>query len=291
VNHEEFLPGSAGEDPENYPARLEVNLIPDADEEAPGDPVLVAMAELHDGMAELRELTEELLALRQEEADALSAARLAMEQLDKQVSRAGKELFRTNTQADTQLGQVKAMLDQVRETEKYRDRHLDQLRRELETARTDGKAEALGNLLPILDGLEEALAAGERLLLPFVPDREGRNPPSGLSFGARLLAAWRLVLGTYVPGDIQPGLLKPEALAAWLHGLELLQARVLDTLAGADIHPMETENQAFDPHLHIAFETAPVSGTHPSGTIVREIRTGYYAGAGILRCAEVVVAK
>lgn len=255
------------------------------------DPILSALADLQDGMADVREFTKELLVSRQEESGELTAARHAMEQLDKQISRAGKELFRTNSQADTQIAQVKAMLDQVREAEKYRDRHLDQLRRDLETARTDGKVTTLRNLLPVLDGLGEALAAGERLLLHHLPSAEGHPASPTLSLRARLLAAWRLLRGTYVPTDIAPSLLKPEALAAWLHGLELLQARVLDTLGGADIHPMETEGQSFDPHLHVAFETAPASDLHPSGTIVREIRTGYYAGEGVLRCAEVVVAK
>jgi molecular chaperone GrpE len=85
--------------------------------------------------------------------------------------------------------------------------------------------------------------------------------------------------------------LRPQALAAWLKGLDLLRERLLEHLAEEGIRPMETLGRAFDPHLHLALETAPPDPEHPAGTIVREARPGYLLDGAVLRYAEVVVAK
>jgi molecular chaperone GrpE len=85
--------------------------------------------------------------------------------------------------------------------------------------------------------------------------------------------------------------LRPEALAGWLKGLELLRERLLEHFAEEGIRPMATLGEPFDPHLHLAFGTVPPDPGHPAGTIVREARPGYLLGDTVLRYAEVVVAK
>jgi molecular chaperone GrpE len=234
-------------------------------------------------MESLRATVEAIQEHQREDRALGEEARQSTEQLERQVSRVGKELFRTNTQAEAQIAQAKVMLDQAREAEKYRDRHLEQSRRDLETARSDGKMEALLALLPVLDSLGEALAGGARCL-PLRESDERVRPPS---MRARLEGAWKALRGKDFQGGSGPG---PEILGAWMHGLALIQARILDTLADARIHPMETAGQVFDPHLHVAVDVVPSEGV-PTGTLLREVRRGYFAGDKVLRCAEVVVAR
>ncbi|HTF87258.1 MAG TPA: nucleotide exchange factor GrpE [Planctomycetota bacterium] len=75
-------------------------------------------------------------------------------------------------------------------------------------------------------------------------------------------------------------------------GVEMTRAELLRTIAGAGVQPMAdlTPGDRFDPALHQAVATVPVSGRDP-GTIVEVVRTGYSWGDLVLRPAQVVVAS
>ncbi len=100
----------------------------------------------------------------------LDALRESTEKLEKQVSRAGKEQFKANALAETGQKSVSAMMEQLRQADVYRERELAQARERLAGAR-EGRLDIIKSLLPVLDGLGEALASGERLLR-----RAGQTP-------------------------------------------------------------------------------------------------------------------
>jgi molecular chaperone GrpE (heat shock protein) len=255
--------------------------------------------------AEVSRLTQALTELQAAQAE--SQARLAgagetLDRLEKQTTRAGKEQFKANAAAEAQQQAVKALLDQVRAAEDARDREVAALREALRQAPAEGRGEVLRALLPVVDGLDEALAAGQRLLAaapaqPAAPAGQAPMMPE-VSLAARLIAAWELVSSPAAPAASAPPPASPparpadrEALAAWLQGLGLVRARLLDLLAAEAIYPIAAEGEAFDPHQHVAVDTVPAEAGVAPGTIVDETRRGYRQGQAVLRYAEVIVAK
>ena len=229
---------------------------------------------------------------REEDLEAWEALQQRLERMEKQIQRAGKEQFRTNAlteQTQTRLGTV---LETIQTLDEARNRELDQAREGLKEARTAGRVAFFTRFLPAMDSLEEALAAGRRQLAGGVAE-PGQGPPAPLPLGRRLGLAFRLLRGSWIPWEASAGpreQLRPESLAAWLAGLELLRDRLLEHFAEEGIRPMATLGEPFNPQLHLAFKTVPAL-VHPSGTIVEEVRAGYRMGDTVLRYAEVVVAK
>lgn len=75
------------------------------------------------------------------------------------------------------------------------------------------------------------------------------------------------------------------------YGIELARKKVLETLAGMQVRPMETVGRSFDPRHHEAVEAVPAGdGTEP-GIVVAEIQRGYLLGDDVLRPARVRVAQ
>jgi molecular chaperone GrpE len=81
-----------------------------------------------------------------------------------------------------------------------------------------------------------------------------------------------------------------QTLSAWLHGLEFVRRRLLDTLAAEGVTPIPATGTPFNPQLHLALEAVAAPKAAP-GTIVHEIRRGYLVGERVLRHAEVAVAR
>jgi molecular chaperone GrpE (heat shock protein) len=225
----------------------------------------------------------------------MKTLRETMEKTEKQLARLGKEQFKANLLAETQRQNVKELLDEIHEAEKHHERELAQLRERLSRARAEGRLEIIKSALPVLDGLDEALASGERLLKSSPPGRS--NPALHTprpTFRQRLSAAlWLLFARSESePHPARPAETLPrEAVASWLQGLSFVQDRLLSILAAEGIYPIDAEGEQFDPHQHVAVESAPVTGGLAPGSIVRELRRGYRLGDGaVLRYAEVVVA-
>ena len=214
------------------------------------------------------------------------AARLAelqttVEALGKTAARSGKEQFRANALAEALQQSVKAALEQLREAEVVRQREVAQLRQELQQAREGARLALVESLLPGLDGLDETLAAGERL-----HQRLEKKPVRRPGLFPRLKAAVRALFSSPAPaGTVDP------AMAAWLEGLRLVQERFLEVLAAEGVHPIETTGASFDPHWHMAVETIVAGGEVAPESIARETRRGYAAEDRVLRYAEVVVAR
>ncbi|MBI5293185.1 MAG: nucleotide exchange factor GrpE [Chloroflexi bacterium] len=255
-------------------------------------------ANVAESLTELQTTVAALTQVQSQTQTTLKALQEAVEKLEKQQARAGKEQFKANALAETHLKNFKTALEQLREAESYRDRELERLREKLATTRDEGRLEIIKGVLPVLDGLDEAIASGERLMknkaqIPGTAREQHANPKSQTSnsIRQRLRAAAKIL---FAPPAAEPApieTLSPEAVAAWLQGLSFVQDRLLAVLAAEGVHPIETEAEPFDPHWHVAIETVAASDGVESGAIVRELRRGYALGETALRYAEVVVAR
>ena len=201
-----------------------------------------------------------------------------VDRLDKQVVRAGRELFKANALAEAQQSTVEAALEQLKNAEAHRERELAELRDRVGEARDAGRVDLVQRVLPALDGLEEAIGSGQRLM-----EREAARVNSVPSIWERLNPAGRRSRASEASSR--------EAIAAWVAGLVFVRERLLDALAAVDVVPIIAEGRPFDPHRHVAVETVLASGTARPGAVVREHRRGYVRGSVILRYAEVVVAR
>jgi len=221
--------------------------------------------------------------------------------LEKQVGRAGREQFKANSMAEAQSAQFATALELLRAADMRREAELNALR---EQHRGDQAAARLGaaqDILPALDGLDEALRAG-RLLLASADRRESGRAAIAES-GARASAksargGWlRQHLGwPPTPAKAQHDAAVQQladlwaAIDSWVMGLTFVRQRLLDVLAAADVRPIIAAGRPFDPQHHIAIGVIPATENYPAGTVVEELRRGYLAGERVLRHAEVVVA-
>lgn len=221
--------------------------------------------------------------LTQSQTGTVAAMGEVTDRLEKQLNRAGKELFKANALADAQQKSAETMLAQLRDSEAYRERELTQLRERLAEAGAEGRLAVVRRLFPALDGLEEALASGRRRL-----QRAAAVPDSSvsLSFWQRLNPLPRTAAVSEAASSQETA-----ETAAWLEGLGHVQERLLEALAAVDVVPIPTAGCVFDPHLHVAVETAPATDLVRPGGIVREHRRGYVQGDTVLRYAEVIVAR
>ncbi len=257
-------------------------------------------ANVAESLTELQTTVAALTQVQSQTQTTLITLQEAVEKLEKQQARAGKEQFKANALAEAHLKNFKTTLEQLREAESYREREVERLREKLATTRDEGRLEIIKGVLPVLDGLDEAIASGERLMKSKaqIPN-PGHSPRIARELHAkrpnsiqqRLSAAAKIL---FAPPAVEPApieTLSPEAVAAWLQGLSFVQDRLLAVLAAEGVHPIETEAEPFDPHWHVAIETVAASDGLESGAIVRELRRGYALGETALRYAEVVVAR
>lgn len=217
-----------------------------------------------------------------------AALREGVAALDKQLSRVGREQFKANTLEEAQQRQAQAALEQLRDLSARREADLAVLREQLHADHSAQRLTVIQQLLPTLDGLNEALAAGQRLLAD-QPAPEPAALPAPLTLRERV--AFVLGRRTLPQVVVQSNGEWREAVAAWLRGIELVRERLLHVLSAEGVQPIDALGEMFDPHRHIAAETVPAADGIAPGTIVEEYRKGYQVGDRILRAAEVVVAK
>jgi molecular chaperone GrpE len=170
-------------------------------------------------------------------------------------------------------GTVPAAADRVEELERERDEYLDSLQRlkaefdnyrkraarEQESLSSRASEALLKELLPILDDLERALAAGEL-----------RN--------ARIATGQSPVAST-----------QRQREAELEEGVRLVHRALLEVMRKHGLELIETDG-AFDPHVHEALLAQPVEEVEP-GSVVEVLQKGYRLGDRVLRPARVVVAE
>ncbi len=187
--------------------------------------------------------------------------------LESEVRKLGKTHFKANMLAEKQTAQMEQALSELRTQHQEQEVLLEALIAERVAAEQQKWLEAL---LPVLDGLDQAILHGQKYLA--MRDKAAASPD---------LAPEQATLVS--PSD-------RAKLASWLDGLRLLRERLLQILNAGEVTAIPSVGHAFDPYLHVAVAVANADNT-PPGTIVSEERRGYRTPQGILRYAEVVVNK
>ncbi|MEE8389580.1 MAG: nucleotide exchange factor GrpE [Anaerolineae bacterium] len=190
--------------------------------------------------------------------------------LEKEIRRLGKAQFKANALAENQGARWEQIITSVQEAQKQQDELLATITHERIAAR---ERELLKTVLPALDGLENAIASGQRYL-----EIRDKAATSLKSSQTPITPAQAVLVS---PAD-------RAMLSGWLDGLRLVRERMLAILEAGDVAPIPTVGQPFDPYLHIAVGTT-TDGEGPAGTVVAEERCGYQSLAGVLRYAEVIV--
>lgn len=88
---------------------------------------------------------------------------------------------------------------------------------------------------------------------------------------------------------LQTGRAEGGSLADFLAGVELIQRRLMDDLAGFGVQPIAAVGEVFDPNVHEAIATDETDEYKPN-TILAELKRGYRVGDRLLRPAMVRVA-
>ena len=214
-------------------------------------------------------------------ADTPAEVAPALAALEKSVSRAGREQFKTLALVQTQQEQLGAALDALRVADARRAEELAAWPARAQRARDAARLEVAQALFPALDGLDEAINSGQRLL------DQPAAPLLAPSFFDRLFSR-RRAEEEDVRGSEEAAL--REAMAAWLTGLTFIKQRLLDVLAAEGARPIAALGQPFDPHYHVAVDVALAGEGLAPGMVAAESRRGYIAGDRVLRYAEVTVA-
>ena len=189
--------------------------------------------------------------------------------VQKQVAKSGREQFKLNTLVETQHKQMQLALQQLSDNDARRERERSEWIARRADERTQVRLAMIERLLPVLDGLDEAIASLNH----------------GLPVQASTLTVWQRLRGTTTAPS------SGEAVVAWRRGLLIVRDRLLNLLAEDGVNPIDSEGKLFDPSVHVALQHAPATAAHPAGTVVREVRKGYTANHEPLRFADVVVAR
>jgi hypothetical protein len=189
----------------------------------------------------------------------------ALERLQDELRKLGKAQFKANVLAESQSAQWEGALATLRDEEQEREHLLETLVAQRVAA---ARREFLEAILPAVDGVDKAIATGQRYLR--VRDRAAGE--ADLSREQAILVS---------PAD-------RAMLSGWLDGLRLVRERLLAILEAGNVTPILTVGHPFDPYLHVAVGTRSEADV-PPGTIVKEERRGYQTPDGVLRYAEVIV--
>jgi len=287
---------------------------------------------LADLVAQLEEHQEQLESLSNtvKSFSKLERHEQELKSLGKTVKKLTRTHFKSNTLNESQQKQIEDALATLRELVIERDEvqavsdDAEEQQQRLKATHKEARHEMAAELLPALDGVENAIESGRALLerrkkalleadaaidteievynraqepLSHVSSTDKQASEGNSSFWTRLDYAF----GGKLPEKPEPKVIyktvkvkvpapSDEPFVAWLDGLELVRERFLSILHHEEITPILALDQMFDPRLHVAVEAA-FRDDVPAGTVVNVIRKGYRQRGRILRYAEVVVSK
>jgi molecular chaperone GrpE len=241
-----------------------------------------ALAPIVERLEAIERRLEEVARLKAPEDMAAGGVQQALAALEKQISRAGREQFKAQALAEAQMEQLSAALEMLRATDARREADVAASSARRHDEHVAARLDVVQAMLPALDGLDEALRSGRRLL------EQHAEPPRPAALLGRLRSRV-LRRGAGAAPDSRVDALR-EAMAAWLVGLTFVRQRLLDVLATEGVQPITAQGALFDPHYHVAVEVVPSDETVPPGIVASELRRGYMVGERVLRYAEVAVA-
>ena len=233
----------------------------------------------------------------------LTSLQEALLGLEKQVGRAGREQLKANSIVEAQAEQFAAALEQLRAANARREAEMDALREQSRSTQAAARLVLVQDILPALDGLDEALRSGQTLLTTAQQHSGDTQAGDQLEAAAHEETAARGWLRRLLDGPQPASAVAPQhdaalqhvaelqgAIESWVRGLTFVRQRLLDALAAEDVRPIVAAGQPFDPKYHLAIGVVPATEDYTAGTVVEELRRGYLAGERVLRHAEVIVA-
>jgi molecular chaperone GrpE (heat shock protein) len=226
-----------------------------------------------------------------------------VEELVKTVKKLSRTQFKANAldeSKEQQMAETIALLQELAtKREDIRTAQQQEERERITELQLQARAEVAAAFLPVLDGIEMALAHQVSLPEPPPPPQEDvvmpqSEPSSG--FLKRLFHPGEKH-HVAVPQPPQPRDDTTQTLEAmhtamqrWVYGLEIVRDRFLSLLEHEEIMPIPDVGATFDPHLHVAVDTEKRDDL-PENTIVSVLRKGYTHQNRVLRYAEVIVAR
>ncbi len=213
------------------------------------------------------------------------ALRDALEGVQKEMKRIGRQQFKANALDETRVERWQDTVETLESALSRREGEIAAIRLEHRQAVETARQEWLSALLPVLDGLEDAFTAGniqiERLETGYDERETEQRQQRGLL--ARFRQSWSRTANA-------PDRDALTLLNAWLDGLRVLRDRMWALLEEEGVRVLPTAGHPFNPHLHIAVDTTDCRDL-AAGLIVEERRRGYQVGDRVIRFAEVVVAR
>src|SRR5262245_9255124 len=152
--------------------------------------------------------------------------------IEKQLARNGREQLKANALVEAQQEQTRSALELLDEAATRREETLIELQQRLPDAEAAARLELAQRILPAIDGLDEALRAGEAMLGQPVASRAP-------SLFERMRAR--------VPPPTPENIRLRSAVRSWLQGLTFVRQRLFDLLAAEDVRPIPALGLPFDP--------------------------------------------
>src|SRR5205085_6208257 len=193
-------------------------------DEGPGK----ALGPLVERLEAIERRLEEVARLKPPEDLATGGVQQAMAALEKQISRAGREQFKAQALAEAQMEQLSAALEMLRAADARREADVAASAARRHDEQVAARLDVVQAMLPALDGLDEALRSGRRLL-----EQHPEPPPRPATLLGRL-RSHVLRRGAGAALDPRVDALRA-AMAAWLVGLTFVRQRLLDVLAAEGV--------------------------------------------------------
>ena len=194
--------------------------------------------------------------------------------LTKNVSRLGREQFKANALDEAKQESNNRFFEQLLTRLGNTEKFLEDLTRFKKETEDKIDLNFVKELLPAIDGLEEALAS--------IPEFTPLQPQTSLTSKGFLR---QLFSGTEKQGESK--LLNPDQ---WFQGLKIIHNRLLAVLRKRNISPIKSIGEKFDPRRHIAVGVE-YRIDKEENIIIEEQLKGYCRGDEVIRYAEVVVSK
>ena len=196
--------------------------------------------------------------------------------LTKNVTRLGKEQYKVQTAIDAKQQREAVFFEELQRRLARYERLLEDLSGLKQELTRQISLEIIKDLLPVIDGLENAIALSASL--------NGKIPApvhakTGKNFLRRFFAPRELAENA-APMDVQH----------WVAGMEIIRDRLLALFKKSGVTPIPSLGEKFDPQLHLTVAGESHNGIEPNAILKEQLR-GYRRGEEIVRFAEVVVAK
>lgn len=241
-------------------------------EEAKQKISLLQQAEIDQSLQELSEAND----IAGQKIPELENLAKELSDLTKGITKLGKEQYKVQTAIEAKQQRDATFFEELQRRLARNERLMEDLAGLKRELHLQSSLEIIKDLLPVVDGLENAMALASSLNGKFME-------------AAPVKVEKNLLRKFFAPSEPMLNAATPD-LRHWVEGLTIIRDRLLALFKKAEVAPIPSTGQKFDPQLHIAVAAESRNGVEP-GIIFKEQLKGYRRGDEIVRFAEVIVAK